>query len=229
MTIGAGRTILQGTVRIDAALSDGSFAKLPETIATFDHLSNHGGNLHLFTLFGPGGVHASSVHLEKTLSLIPSDVSVYLHLFTDGRDLAPTSALELLGDFRMNILSKHINVRIASLAGRYFAMDRDNNYSRIEGAYRTIVGGVSSVEKSAEEIIVDTYTAGKTDEFVEPVLLDADGAVKSGDAVWFLNFRSDRARMMTEAFCEAEFPHFERKTLENLHFVSMVPYYQGYE
>ena len=179
ITIGAGRTVLQGTVRIDVALSDGSFAKLPEYNDTMKHIEATNGSLHLFTLFGPGGVHASAIHLEKTLAIIPENIPVFLHLFTDGRDLAPNSALELMKEFRANVLSRHSNVKIASLAGRYFAMDRDNNYSRLEKTFRTITGEFSATDKSAEEFITEIYTEGKTDEFIEPVLLNVNGAVKS--------------------------------------------------
>ena len=156
ITIGAGRTILQGTMRIDASLTDGSFAKLPEFNTTFTHIGNTGA-LHLFTLFGPGGVHASQIHLEKVLDTVPENTKVYLHLFMDGRDLAPTSALELLREFRANILTKHSNVSITTLSGRYFAMDRDNNYARVENAYRAIVGEISATPKTVEEIIEAIY------------------------------------------------------------------------
>ncbi len=103
-------------------------------------------------------MHASAVHLEKTLAILPENISVFLHLFTDGRDLAPTSALELMKEFRANVLSRHPNVKIASLAGRYFAMDRDNNYSRMEKSFHTITGELPATEQSAEEVIAQMYT-----------------------------------------------------------------------
>lgn len=233
MTIGAGRTVLQGTMRIDASLTSGDFTKLPEFTKTLEHLrheqiASRSRALHLFTLFGPGGVHASDKHLEKTLGLIPKEIPVFLHLFTDGRDLAPTSALEILKKFRSEILQNYENVSIASLSGRYFAMDRDNNYDRIEKAYKVITGDTEATTKSAEEVLAEVYASEKTDEFVEPVLLDQNGTVQDGDAVWFLNFRSDRARMMSEAFSQEKFAHFPTKSFKNLLFVSMVPYYQEY-
>lgn len=119
-------------MKIDESLSSGNFKNLPEFQSTFSHIQKTNGSLHLFTLFGSGGVHSSQIHLEKILKTIPSDTPIFLHLFTDGRDLAPTSALGILIDFRTRILSQYPNTKIASLAGRYFAMDRDNNYDRIE-------------------------------------------------------------------------------------------------
>ena len=228
MTIGAGRTILQWTMKIDACLTDGSFTKLPEYEKSFSHIKETNGSLHIFTLFGNGGVHASQIHLEKALNIIPSNIQVYLHIFTDGRDLSPTSALWILKEFRKDILSKHQNIHISTISGRYYAMDRDNNYNRIESAYNAITGNIQETPASPEDVIQWSYNEGKTDEFINPTLIDSDGIVKNGDSIWFLNFRSDRARMLTEAFCENEFPHFIRKQLKNIYFVSMVPYYQSY-
>ncbi len=228
MTIGAGRTVLQWTMRIDASLSSGVFRTLPEYDATIAHLSRTRWSLHLMTLCGSGWVHASQVHLEKILDSIPSSTRVFLHLFTDGRDLPPKSALGIISDIEDRILVWHPNVMIASLAGRYFAMDRDNNYARTEWVYRMLTGQGLSTDQSAREVIESMYMDNKTDEFIEPVLLDEDWIIKNWDAIWFLNFRSDRARMLTEAFYEHEFIHFARESFKDLYFVSMVPYYQGY-
>ena len=228
ITIGAGRTILQGTVKIDASLSSGAFAQLPEYSHTLNHIAKNNGSLHLLTLFGPGGVHASELHLKKILATLSKETPVFLHLFTDGRDLAPTSAQALLKEFEKTTLCACPHVKIASLSGRYFAMDRDNNYARVHEAYKALTGQTTVSHQSAQEVIAQAYSENKTDEFIAPTLLTSQGAIQSGDAIWFLNFRSDRARMLTETFYEETFSHFERAPLANTYFVSMVPYYQSY-
>ena len=149
LTIGSGRIIRQSLVKISDMITDKSFSEIPAFKKTVAHCEKHGSVLHIFSLFGPGGVHSSDEHLRGILTLIPGNIQVRIHLFTDGRDLAPTSALELMKKFE-NFLVSFPNTQVASLGGRYYGMDRDNNWDRIQKGYDAIVGNgdVSSVKPS---------------------------------------------------------------------------------
>ena len=168
MTIGSGRIIKQNLVEIEDMLDDGSFAQLPEFVAGIQHCKKHDSILHLIQLFGPGGVHAMDTHLQKIIPLIPSNITVSLHLFGDGRDLAPNSMLELMDDFKI-FLQKYPNVKISSLAGRYYGMDRDNNRDRIQKSYDEIMFGQLQTSDTPSEYIAKQYEQGITDEFIKPV------------------------------------------------------------
>ena len=239
MTIGSWRIIKQNLVEIDDMLDDGSFAKLPEFKAGIVHCKENNSTLHLIQLFWPGGVHAMDSHLKKILKIIPKDINVSLHLFGDGRDLAPNSMLELMIDFE-KFLTKFPNVKISSLAWRYFGMDRDNNRERIQKSYDEIVFGQLQTSDTPSAYIAKQYEQGITDEFILPVSFTWWDQIESDDAVFHLNFRSDRARQLTQAIMvsmdkkiAAEYPtrprHFLIKRLSNIYFVAMTKYYKEYE
>lgn len=149
-------------------LDDGSFAKLPAFQAGIDHCKENDSTLHLIQLFGPGGVHAMDTHLKKILKIIPKEINVSLHLFGDGRDLAPNSMLDLMIDFE-KFLTQYPNVKISSLAGRYYGMDRDNNRERIQRSYDEIVFGQLQTSDTPSEYIAKQYEQLITDEFIAPV------------------------------------------------------------
>jgi len=156
MTIGSGRIIKQSMVEIDDMLDKGSFKKIPEFQAGLEHCKKKNSNLHLIQIFGPGGVHAYDSHLKKILKIIPKGINVNLHLFGDGRDLAPQSAYDLMVDFE-KFLEKFPNVKISSFGGRYYGMDRDNNRERIQKAYDEIVFGQIQTSDSPSEYIRKSY------------------------------------------------------------------------
>ncbi|MDD3262424.1 MAG: 2,3-bisphosphoglycerate-independent phosphoglycerate mutase [Candidatus Absconditabacteria bacterium] len=239
MTIGTGRIIKQNLVAIDDMLDDGSFAKLSEFQLGIEHCKKNKSNLHLLQLFGPGGVHAMDSHLKKILPLIPEDINVFLHLFGDGRDLGPRSAAEYMQEFE-TYLQQFPNVVIASLAGRYYAMDRDNNRERVQKAYDEIMFGQLQTNDTPSEYIFKSYEKELTDEFLVPVSFMDGEQIEDGDAIFFLNFRSDRARQMTQAFVASMNPEktknyidrnsrFMTKSLRNIYLSTMTKYYKEYE
>lgn len=238
MTIGSWRIIKQSLVEIDDMLDDGSFAKLPEFKAGIQHCKDNDSTLHLLQLFWPGGVHASDSHLKKILKLIPKDINVSLHLFGDGRDLAPNSMLDLMIDFE-KFLTKFPNVKISSLAWRYYGMDRDNNRERIQKSYDEIMFGQLQTSDTPSEYIAKQYEQLITDEFISPVSFTWWDQIESDDAIFHLNFRSDRARQMTQAMMVSidkknadEYPTRDRgfmiKRLSNVYFAAMTKYYKEY-
>lgn len=239
MTIGSWRIIKQNLVEIDDMFDSWKFAKLPEFKAGIAHCKENDSTLHLIQLFGPGGVHAMDIHLKKMLKIIPKDINVSLHLFGDGRDLAPTSMLDLMIDFE-KFLTKFPKVKISSLAWRYYGMDRDNNRDRIQRSYDEIVFGQLQTSDTPSEYIAKQYEQLVTDEFIPPVSFTRWEQIESGDAVFHLNFRSDRARQLSQAIIVSmdkknaeEYPtrdkHFLIKKLDNLYFATMTKYFKEYE
>ena len=239
MTIGSWRIIKQNLVEIEDMLDDGSFAKLPAFKAGMAHCKENDSTLHLIQLFGPGGVHAMDTHLKKILKLIPKEINVSLHLFGDGRDLAPNSMLDLMIDFE-KFLIKFPNVKISSLAWRYYGMDRDNNRERIQRSYDEIVFGQLQTSDTPSEYIAKQYEQLITDEFIAPVSFTWWDQIESDDAIFHLNFRSDRARQLTQAIMVSlnkknaeEYPtrprHFLIKRLSNVYFAAMSKAYKEYE
>lgn len=240
MTIGTGRIIKQNLVEIEDMLDDGSFAKLPEFQAGIDHCKKNNSNLHILQLFWPGWVHAMDTHLTKIIALIPKDVPTFLHLFTDGRDLDPHSALELMQTFE-TFLQKFPHVTIASLSWRYYGMDRDNNRERIQKSYDEIMFGQLQTSDTPSEYIAKQYELGLTDEFLPPVCFMTAEQIEDGDSVFHLNFRSDRARQMTQAIMVSCKPELVKeyparptngwtlKHLRNMYLATMTKYYKEYD
>lgn len=238
MTIGTGRIIKQNLVAIDDMLDDGSFAKLSEFNTGIEHCKKNKSNLHLLQLFGPGWVHAMDSHLEKLLPLLPKDINVYLHLFGDGRDLDPRSAWWLMQEFEI-YLQQFPNVKIASLSGRYYGMDRDNNRERIQKSYDEIMFGQLQTNDTPSEYIAKSYEKDIADEFLLPVSFMEGEQIEDWDAIFFLNFRSDRARQMTQAIMVSVNPEeakkyptrnktYMTKPLKNIYLATMTKYYKEY-
>ncbi len=215
LNLGAGRPVLQDLPRIDAAIDDGTFFHRPALIAACARAVEHGRPLHIVGLIGPGGVHANDRHLVAlvTLAVRRGVSSVRIHALLDGRDTPPSSALQFVADLEARLASVHPDARIATVGGRYFAMDRDHRWERVESGYDAIVhGSAAHHAPSATAAITAAYARGETDEFVAPTAIDGtDGALQDGDALIHLNFRADRARELTHALSEgARFDGFDR-------------------
>ncbi len=228
MTIWAWRIIKQSLVKIDDSFDSGEFEKLENFKNWIKNVIDNNSLLHLFTLFWPGWVHSHSTHLEKILKIIPKNISVYLHLFADWRDLEPKSFLDLFIDFEKNVLSNYDNIKVSSIAWRYYAMDRDNNWDRVKKAYDEIVFANNKTNLSVIEYVKKSYENWLTDEFIIPAGFSDWKQVSDSDSVFFLNFRSDRAKELSKVFVEANFTEFERKEFRNLYFSTMTKYYKEY-
>ncbi len=217
MTIGSGRVLYQDLVKISLALEDGSLAKNPALVETV----RKSRDMHLIGLMSDGGVHS---HLEHILGLAKilkgMGKRVWLHLITDGRDVSPTSAPEYLRQVE-EILDDEI--RIASLGGRFYTMDRDNRWERVEKGYRAIAEATPQSSFTPMEYLLKSYDEGITDEFVVPTAFEGYEGMHDGDGVIVANFRSDRVREITTALGDPDFDKFERKPLK-LHIATMTQY-----
>lgn len=228
LNIGAGRIIYQELTRITKAIEDGDFFEKSEFNEAIDKAIKTGSSLHLLGLLSDGGVHSHIDHLKALVKLAKDKglKKVYIHAFLDGRDVQPGSAKEFIIDLE-NYLAEVGVGKIATLSGRYYAMDRDNRWERVQLAYNAIVLGQGETASSALEAIERSYHDNKTDEFVLPtVVINNDaptGRIVNGDTVIFFNFRPDRAREITRAINDKEFSGFERETL-NLNYVCMTQY-----
>lgn len=210
--MGAGRVVFQILPRITVSIRDGSFFENKEYIAAMDAVKENGGALHLFGLMSNGGVHSHNTHFWAALEMAKRRglSKVYIHCFMDGRDVPPTSGKEFIEECVAKC--EEIGVgKIATISGRYYAMDRDNNWDRVEKAYSAIVYGEGNHDTDPVHTMQASYDAGVTDEFVVPTVCCEDGMVKGGDSVIFMNFRPDRAREITRSFVDPEFTGFERR------------------
>lgn len=215
LNIGAGRVVPQHLPRISAMISDGSFFDNEALLAACQHVNETGGTLHLAGLVSTGGVHAHLRHLIALLDLARRrDVKdVAIHLFTDGRDTAPTSARGFIKKLENEMKSKGIG-RIATVSGRYYAMDRDNRWDRTRKAFEAIALAKGATAPDAAAVIDRSYEKGETDEFIEPTVITS-GTVKprpieDRDSVIFFNYRPDRVRQLAEAMAHAQFDRFDR-------------------
>ncbi len=206
MNIGAGRTIWMDLPKIDNAIADGSFAANAELIAFTETMKTTGGAAHLMGLMSPGGVHAHQRHIVAAAkALAMRGVRVVLHLFSDGRDTAPSSAARFLADFETELGGIG---EIATLSGRFYAMDRDTRWDRVEAAYRAIVHGEGAVAATAADALKWAQARDETDEFVTPTVISGYQGVAANDGVFFLNFRADRARELLAALGDRDFDGF---------------------
>lgn len=255
LTMGVGRVIFESLLRINKSIEDESFFRNEAFLAAVEHVQTNQSTLHLLGLLGAGNVHSSSSHLYALLELAKRAKlpKVCLHVFTDGRDSPPHDGVNAITTLEFEIKEHYPFARIASIAGRYYAMDRDTRWERTQKAYEAIVLGKGVEHTNAITAISESYKAGKTDEFIEAtVLLDAQGnctPVNDNDACIFFNFRVDRPRQLTKAFVLPDFesgafqfeeekktpsafhqpkPTFTRtKRPSNLFFVTMTEYQQG--
>ncbi|MDD2320586.1 MAG: 2,3-bisphosphoglycerate-independent phosphoglycerate mutase [Geobacteraceae bacterium] len=213
LNIGAGRIVYQDLTRITKAIADGSFFRNPVLLDCLAKTRAAGGRIHLAGLLSDGGVHSHNTHLYALLDLARREglTDVFVHCFLDGRDTPPMSAAEYLSSLEEEM--KKIGVgRIATIMGRYYAMDRDNRWERVEQAYNAMVLGEGHAAESALQAIRKSYEDGKSDEFVLPAVIHDEngpvGTIRNGDSFIFFNFRSDRAREITRAFTDKAFSGF---------------------
>ena len=229
MNIGAGRIIYQDLTRITKAIEDGDFFENQALLAACKNAKENNTALHMMGLVSDGGVHSHNGHIYGLLELAKRQgvEKVYVHCFLDGRDTPPASGKEYVEALEAKM--KEIGIgEVASVSGRYYAMDRDNRWDRVERAYNALVKGEGVQAESATAGIQASYDADKTDEFVEPMVIVKDGApvatVKDGDSVIFFNFRPDRAREITRTFCDDNFEGFDRGERVKTTFVCFTEY-----
>ena len=225
LNIGAGRIVYQELTRINKAIAEGDFFKNEEFLNAINHVKKNNSSLHIYGLVSSGGVHSAMNHLEALIKMAADNglKNVYVHAFLDGRDTPPESAETFLAEIE-ETLKKYNLPKIASIIGRYWAMDRDKRWERIEKAYNCLVLGEGNKADSSKEAILNSYKNGKTDEFVEPVNIGGK-RISDNDAVIFFNYRPDRAREITRAVAFKDFDGFNRKkVLNNLYYVCMTQY-----
>lgn len=211
LNIGAGRIVFQELTRIDLSIEDGSFYANPELRGAMERAKTRGAAVHLMGLLSDGGVHTSNAHLYALLELakrVGID-KVYSHCFLDGRDTPPKSAKRYVEELEEKMGEIGAG-RIASICGRFYAMDRDSRWERVQAAYELLVGGKGLTATGAVEAVEQSYAAGENDEFVRPTAIEGGRAIEEGDAVIFFNFRADRAREITSALTEPSFSGFVR-------------------
>lgn len=230
LTIGAGRIFFQSFPRINLSIENGEFYKNKAFLDAIAHAKKTGGKLHLMGLVSPGNVHASDAHCKELLELCRREkfTDVYVHAFLDGRDTIYNSGLGFVSE--LDAKMKEIKIgQIATVAGRFYAMDRDNRWDRIQKAYDAIAGGTAEfTASSAEAAIQQQYDKEVYDEQIPPTVITKGGApiatVTKGDSVIFFNFRPDRAREITKAFVLPTFDKFQRPLIDDLFFVTMTEY-----
>ena len=211
--IGAGRVVFQDLPRISKAIDDGSFFENPAYVRAMDACREHDSSLHLMGLLSDGGVHSHLEHLFALMKMARDRglEKVYIHAFLDGRDVSPTSGADFVA--RTVEKCRELGVgKIATVMGRFYAMDRDKRWDRVEAAYDAMVYGEgAAINPVPVAAVKNAYANGVTDEFVEPVICDPDGTISDHDSVIFFNFRPDRAREITRAFVDPDFNGFTRQ------------------
>lgn len=231
LNIGAGRIVYQELTRITKAITDGDFFSNSVLLAATDNAKKTGGALHLMGLVSDGGVHSHNRHLYALLELAKREgiERVYVHAFLDGRDVPPSSAAGYIEELEAKMAEINIG-KIATVSGRYYAMDRDKRWERVEKAYRAMVNRDGVQASDAKAAVLASYEAGQTDEFVLPTVIDGAQGIKEGDSVIFFNFRPDRARQLTRAFSDQAFDGFDREGgFMKLYFATMTQYEESLE
>lgn len=227
LNIGAGRVVYQDLSRVDVAIEDGSFYTNPALSRAIEQAKQNGGALHILGLLSPGGVHSHESHIFAMLEMaVRAGLNnVFLHPFLDGRDTPPKSAAESL-----QLLQQKCDAlgagKIAGITGRFYAMDRDNRWERVQPAYDLLTQGVAEFTAAdALSALEQAYARGESDEFVKPTMIAADGAMQDGDVAIFMNFRADRAREITRALTDEKFDGFARTRVPKLAgFVTLSSY-----
>ncbi|MCI5848847.1 MAG: 2,3-bisphosphoglycerate-independent phosphoglycerate mutase [Lachnoclostridium sp.] len=229
INMGAGRIVYQELTRITKEIEDGSFFENEELKDAMNNCKKNDSSLHLYGLLSDGGVHSHNTHLYALLEMAKKEglEKVYVHCFLDGRDTPPASGKDFVSDLADKM--KEIGVgKIASVMGRYYAMDRDNNWDRVEKAWDAMVKGEGEQTDDAVAGVQASYDAGVTDEFVVPMVVTENGkpvaTINENDSVIFYNFRPDRAREITRAFCADDFDGFDRGKRMNLTYVCFAEY-----
>ena len=225
LNIGAGRVVYQDLVKINRACADNSIMKNPEIVSAFSYAKENGKNIHFMGLTSNGGVHSSLVHLFK-LCDIAKEYNInntFIHCFMDGRDTDPKSGKGFIEE-----LSAHCEKsagKIASIIGRYYAMDRDKRWERVKEAYDLLVNGIGKKATDMVQAMQESYDEGVTDEFIKPIVnANCDGTIKEGDVVIFFNYRNDRAKELTVVLTQQDMPEAGMHTIPGLQYYCMTPY-----
>ncbi len=209
MNLGAGRVVMQDLPRIDEAIADGSLAKNTVLLDRLARVKQAGGTVHLLGLLSPGGVHSHQDHMAGLARIAAAvGVPVRVHAFLDGRDTPPSSAKDFVAKFEADVAG--LDIKIATVSGRYFAMDRDKRWDRVTLAYDALVQAKGQIAADAQSAIDQSYGLGKTDEFVAPTVVGEYAGMADGDGLLMANFRADRAREILEALVDPDFSGFER-------------------
>jgi len=228
LNIGAGRIVYQDLTRITKSIRKGDFFKNRELLGAIRNVKSHNSSLHLIGLLSDGGVHSHISHIYAILRLAKEQgiKRVYIHAFLDGRDVPPKSALKYIEEAEEKM--KELGGEFATVSGRYYSMDRDNRWERVEKAYDALTAGAGETSGNASLAVRNAYERGETDEFVTPtVILKGDrpvAVISDNDSIIFFNFRSDRAREITRAFIDENFSAFKRKSHPHTHFVCLTQY-----
>ena len=225
LNIGAGRVVYQDLVKINRACADNSILKNPEIISAFSYAKENGKNVHFMGLTSNGGVHSSLVHLFKLCDTAKeyNIDNTFIHCFMDGRDTDPKSGKGFIEE-----LSAHCEKsagKIASIIGRYYAMDRDKRWERVKEAYDLLVNGEGKKATDMVQAMQESYDEGVTDEFIKPIVnANVDGTIKEGDVVIFFNYRNDRAKELTVVLTQQDMPEAGMHTIPGLQYYCMTPY-----
>ena len=221
LNIGAGRVVYQDLVKINRACADNSILQNKEIVAAYSYAKENGKNLHLMGLTSDGGVHSSLDHLFKLIDIAGEYgiENTYVHCFMDGRDTDPKSGAGFIGQLVER------NAKIASIIGRYYAMDRDKRWERVKAAYDLLVNGEGKKATDMVKAVEESYAEGVTDEFILPIVnSNYDGTIKEGDVVIFFNYRNDRAKELTVVLTQQDMPEAGMHTIPGLQYYCMTPY-----
>jgi len=230
LTIGSGRIIEQNYTLIQNDIDSGAFSDNTILCSALNTANDNGKAVHIMGQLSDGGVHSHHSQILAMLEMASQKgcAEIYLHIFTDGRDTPPNSANEFVADLEEKIVALGKG-RIASVVGRFYAMDRDNRWNRVEKAYNLLVNGKGAYNATtAAEAIEEAYERGENDEFIRPTTIGEAVTVNEGDAVIFMNFRADRARELTQAMTAADFAEFSRETFTPVHFVCLTEYKEAF-
>ena len=225
LNIGGGRVVYQDLVKINKAIADGSILKNKEIVSAYSYAQKTGKGLHIMGLTSTGGVHSSLAHLFALCDIAKEYKlkNVYLHCFMDGRDTDPESGKGFIKDVEEHC-AKSAGV-VATITGRYYAMDRDKRWNRIKLAYDQLVNGVGKQSDNMQRAMQESYDEGVTDEFIKPIVNSTvDGRIKEGDVVIFFNYRNDRAKEITTVLTQQDMPDEGMHTVKNLQYYCMTPY-----
>ncbi len=232
LNIGAGRIVYQDLVKINNACKDGSILENPEIVNAFTYAKDNGKNVHLMGLTSNGGVHSSFDHLFKLIEIANTYKvnNAFIHCFMDGRDTDPRSGKGFIEQLTAHCAKQsQTHAAIASIVGRYYAMDRDKRWERVKEAYDLIVKGIGTEASDMATAMQASYDADVTDEFVKPITSAEDGTIKEGDVVIFFNYRNDRAKELTVVLSQQDMPEHGMETIKDIQFYCMTPYDPSYK
>jgi len=223
-TIGSGRVIYQSLEKINKSIREGGFYQNKELLNAIEHARNNDSKLHLIGLLSDGGIHSHINHLFAILDMCKKEefYNVYIHVITDGRDTAPDSGIKYIKMLNEKLESLEFG-KVATVCGRYYMMDRDNRFERVKQAYEMLVGGIGDRYDYPEQAWKNNQARGVTDEFVNPSIIKMDGLIEDNDSLITFNFRPDRLRELYACITNKDFVSFDRKMLNNIKLVTMMP------